>query len=217
MGLRYFYRLKEKRVLEDLLQSTIQKSKDWMIKSGSLIDGINVAATNRTRVSISLHHLCIEYHNGIHVLIENQIFGSAFVLLRPQYEAYHRGAWFHFCADEHSIEKFLQGNEPPKIQVLIDELEKKESFNSGFLSNIKMKIWNNLNNFTHGGSIQVKARNTSDEIVQNYRVEHIIDILGFSAVLSYLAGIEIARVLENDNLAVSLREGYFSIYKSNEI
>ena len=195
------------------LSAALEKSENWMVKCASLIDGVNFTTNNRSRVSISLHHLCIEHHTGIHTLVDQTVFGSAFALFRPQFEAYVRGAWYQLCATEAQVTKFLNGNNPPPINTQIADLESKGGFDGGSLSRMKAQVWNNLNDFTHGGSTQVKARNTREEVVQSYKPEHVAGLLTASATISLLAAVGIAAVVENDSLAVTLRDAYRSAYE----
>ena len=196
------------------LSFAIERSETWMVKCAALVDAITFAASNRGRVSVSLHHLCVEHHTGIHTLVEQGVYGSAFALFRPQFEAYVRGAWYHFCASESQLNKFLKGSDPPPINTLIAELEGKGGFDGGSLSRMKSQVWSNLNDFTHGGVTQVKARNTRDEIVQNYQPEHVVGLLTSSATMALLAGVGIAAVTNNDALAVRLRNEYRSVYEA---
>lgn len=196
------------------LSSAIARSETWMVKCAALIDGVTFTTSDRARVSVSLHHLCIEHHTGIHTLVDQGVYGSAFALFRPQFEAYVRGAWYHFCASEIQVNKFLKGNDPPKINIQIAGLEAKGGFDAGSLSRMKAQVWNSLNDFTHGGATQVKARNTRDEVVQSYKPEHVFGLVTSSATLALLAGVGIAAVTDNDTLAVNLRNEYRSVYEA---
>jgi hypothetical protein len=196
------------------LSASLERSERWMIKCASLIDGVSFINTHRARVSISLHHLCIEHHTGIHTLVDQAVFGSAFALFRPQFEAYVRGAWYYFCATESNVSKFLKGSDPPPINIQIAELEAKGGFDACSLSRMKAQVWNNLNDFTHGGATQVKARNTRDEVIQSYKSEQVAGLLTASATLSLLAGVGIAAVVEDDALALSIRDAYRSVYET---
>jgi len=179
----------------------------------SFVDGVNFETTNRLRVSISLLHLCVEHQTGIHVLVEHGVIGSAFALIRPQFEAYLRGVWFHRCATDAQASCFLAGEEPPKVGVLIEAVQKLEGFEEGTLGNLKKIIWRNLNDFTHGGAIQVRARNTMDEITSNYRPEHIVGLLQSSVTLALLAGATIATVVNSSELANNLLSLYRRLYE----
>lgn len=113
------------------LDKAIEQSRRWMTEVVTLIDGTSFETTTRSRVSVSLQHLCIEHHTGIHTLVDHGVLGSAFALFRPQFEAYVRGAWYHFCAAEDELLRFLRGAQPPPIDALIEQLERKGAFAEG--------------------------------------------------------------------------------------
>jgi len=198
------------------LQAALENSERWMIQCATLVDGVSFSSTNRARVAITLHNLCIEHHTGIHTLTDNGVIGSALALFRPQFEAYIRGAWFHHCAEEQVIDEFIQDAEPLRVGVreMIRQLEKKEAFNNGVLSRLMQQHLQNWNDFTHGGAIQVKARNSQGEVIPSYKPDHVASVLTSSATLSLLAGVDIASVAEREDLAVKLREEFRSVYKS---
>lgn len=196
-----------------MLESQLEKSAEWMKGCASLVDGVNFETTSRLRVSVSLLHLCVEHQTGIHVLVEHGVIGSAFALIRPQFEAYLRGVWFHRCATDKQVSGFLAGEEPPKVGVLMEAVQKLEGFEEGTLGKAKKEIWRNLNDFTHGGNIQVKARNTKDEIISNYRPEHIVGLLQSSVTLALLAGAAIASVVNSNELVNNLLSLYRRLYE----
>ncbi|MEK9133510.1 MAG: hypothetical protein AAB333_01480, partial [Pseudomonadota bacterium] len=92
-------------------------------------------------------------------------------------------------------------------------VQKLEGFEEGALGNLKKTIWRNLNDFTHGGTIQVKARNTIDEITSNYRHEHIGGLLQSSVTLALLAGAAMATVVNSSELANNLLSLYRRLYE----
>ena len=104
-----------------------------MERSNILLDGVDFETSNRSRISVSLLHLSIEHQKGIHVLVGNNVIGSAFALLRPQFEAYVRGLWYNRCSTEKDLEKFISGNEPPRINDLISSIEETQGFTHGAL------------------------------------------------------------------------------------
>ena len=80
------------------LNDAIEKSKRWMAAAATLTDGLQFDTTPRRKLSVTLHHLSIEHHSAIHTLVDLHGWGSAFALLRPQFEAYVRGYWYCLCA-----------------------------------------------------------------------------------------------------------------------
>jgi hypothetical protein len=184
-----------------------------MVSSNTLLDGVGFVTSNRSRIAISLLHLSIEHQKGIHVLVGSNVNGSAFALLRPQFEAYVRGLWFNRCSTEKDLEKFISGKEPPRINNLIDSIEKTQGFTHGALGKQKKSLWKGLNDFTHGGASQVKSRNTDSEIIGNYKAEYIEWLLNKTSDLSLLAGLEIAGIANNHKISKELLLAHKEIYE----
>lgn len=103
------------------LTKAVQRSHAWMGACADLVDGVAFSTTLRARVAVALHHLCLEHHYAGHVLIENDVRGSAFALYRPQFEAYVRAKWYFDCASDAELEKFVQVGEPPKMNELTSD------------------------------------------------------------------------------------------------
>jgi len=198
------------------LDVVLSRSECWMVECAALIDGVPFPTTNRLRVAITLQHLCIEHHQGIHTLVEQRVIGSAFSLLRPQLESYVRGVWFYHCASDKKILAFLNGDEPPNFGLMIEAIEKIDGFDCGTLSDIKKIAYRNLNDFTHGGSTQVKARNSLDEVVSNYLPEHIVGLVASATSLSLMASVAIAAAVCDNRLANKLLKTYQKIFKEDK-
>jgi hypothetical protein len=133
--------------------------------------------------------------------------------LRPQFESYVRGVWYHLCAADNKVNEFIKGSEPPRISVQLSDIEALSNFNSESLIATKIAVWGVLNDFTHGGTAQVRARITADGIKQNYKIEHIIGMLRWSSILSFLGYVGMTTIANNDLLANNLRENFHSIYE----
>lgn len=196
------------------LDTALTQSEQWMTERVTLTSGITFDTTNRLRVGVALLHLSLEHQTGIHSLVNFGVIGSAFALFRPQFESYVRGVWYHRCATDAQISSFIGGEQPPKINVLIEEIEKLVAFDEKLLSSTKRQIWPNLNDFTHGGTIQVNARCTADEIAQNYKEEHIANLLTASASLSLVAGVALATAVGKETLAHQFHSTFRRIYGS---
>lgn len=184
------------------LQSAIEKSEQWMVQSSTLTDGLKIDPSVRSRVAASLFLLCTEHQQAVHVLTNQGLLGSAFALLRPQFEAYVRGVWYHRCTSDSKLNSFVKGAEAPKILELLTDIGNLSDFDSQDIIETKQAVWRVLNDFTHGGSVQVRARITAKEIDRNYKNEHVIGMLGWSAKLSYMGYLGMAAVAEDEVLGV---------------
>ena len=194
------------------LEPALTRSHAWMVACAGLLNGISFETSNRSRIAVSLLHLCVEHQTGIHTLVDHGVLGSAFGLVRPQFETYVRGVWFHRCASEREISKFLAGEEPPRTAALVQAIEAVSGFSEGILEGMKRGIWRNLNDFTHGGTIQVKARNSADEVGSNWKHEHCAGLLDAAASFSLVAATEMAAVMQNVRLGTELQGKYKEIY-----
>lgn len=194
------------------LSQAISRANVWFTESSALLDRTPFNPTKRARVSLGLLHLSWEHQEGLYDLTRTGKFGSALALFRPQFEAYVRGVWFYECALDEQVDAFLSGQQPPKIGELIRALEEQRGNTDLFLSRVRAKIRTVLNDFTHGGVIQVKARNALNEIARNYNLDHIADTVDASAIIGHLAAITIAQIADAPELAIQLAALHERIY-----
>lgn len=196
-----------------VLDEAIEKSRRWRDQLHSLIDGLQIPPTERNQVATALYDLCIEHCQGIHVLIEHGICGSAIALVRPQMEAFVRGSWVANCANDSAVDGFFHQKKPPEIDRLIADLEQTAAvFAGGSLGRMKGMTWRQLCDFTHGGSLQVLARISGAEIRQSYKPEHMAQLLDPSATFSFIAAVSMTVLAKPGQLAIRLRDAYQAIY-----
>ena len=147
----------------------------------------SLPATNRVRAAGSCFSIAQDHHRAIVVLLGERLYASCFALLRVEFEAYVRGEWLALRATDTEVSSFLNGNEPPKIGVLLAALETTEAFKSRRLTQIKKVNWSALCGYTHTGGIHVQRWNTSDGIEANYSAEEILEVLRFADIVASLA------------------------------
>ncbi|MCA8143575.1 DUF6988 family protein [Burkholderia multivorans] len=193
-------------------EAALQRSDNWMVVCANVLDGVTFDPSVRNRIAVGLHHLCIEHHQGAHVLIGTGVRGSAFALYRPQFEAYARAEWYHYCATDLEIGRYVRGEEPPRIGKLATDLKQVKERSGDVIWQVKHRTWGAMCAFTHGGAVQVKARMCGNEIRQSYTDDHAGKLLDAMAVLSYLAALGIAAVADDEGLAKQLYDQHQSIY-----
>ena len=157
------------------IEQYVIKSNECLALYSKLIDGLTSDAHSKNVISISLACLSIEHNRSINLLVQNHNYGSAFALVRPQFEACVRSVWFYHCAGSVEIESYLKGGEPPKVHLMINSIEKIDGYTEKQLSAIKAKVGKSLNGFTHGGDFHVKSRVIGKEIISNYDNKQIIE------------------------------------------
>jgi len=197
------------------MNKIIKQSAEWLDACSTLIDGASIEPTDRNRISIGLFHLALEHHGSIQHLIINKHYGSAFALLRPQFEAFIRGAWYHHCASDEKIKAYKDNEEPPRINKLISDIEQTPSYIENTLKEMKANTWSTLCAYTHGGYFQVAYRNTSTEIISAYDEKHITKLIMQSCSITFVTTLAIASLINNENLALKLMPLYDSIFNEN--
>ena len=186
----------------------IGRAGSYVEELRQFVHELDVPSTNRSRAAGACLAIAQEHHHAIVLLIEEKLFAPAFALRRIELEAYVRGEWLSLCANDSIIEAFLRGKEPPKIDCLLAELEMTDSFSEKLLSQIKRNTWNAMCAFTHTGGLHVQRWNTEDGIESAYSREEILEVLKFAEIIASLAAIGIARLANDDDLAVRILESF---------
>lgn len=190
----------------------LDKSEKWMVLSYQLAGTGGLDTDDQNLVGRVLCHLSIEHFQAIHTMIDNGLFGSAYALLRPQFESYVRGIWFHNCASPEKKLDFTKGKEPPRIKDMLKEIEEIQDFKNGELSEFNRCIINRLHDYTHGGASQFWNRISEIGIYSNYDPIEVIQVLKLSLHISYMAFIALAETAKNITLMNSLSGEYLKLF-----
>ena len=142
-----------------------------------------------------------DHHHAILVLLGARLYASSFALIRVAFEAYVRGEWLAFCAKDAQVRRFLKGWEPPKIDRLLEALERTDAFRAQTLSHIKKRTWNSMCAYTHTGGLHVQRWNTADGIEPNYSAEEVLEVLRFADIIVSLSVLGVVALLNDDSLA----------------
>lgn len=165
-------------------------------------------ATDRVRAAASCLSIAQDHHHAIVVLLDARLYASCFALVRVAFEAYVRGEWLSLCATESQVRKFLRNREPPKIDVLLGAIEKKDAFKKGRLFLIKKRTWKSMCAYTHTGGLHVQRWNTADGIEANYSVEELLEVLKFADIIATLSVLGVLRLADDVDLSETLLERF---------
>jgi hypothetical protein len=196
---------------------SIENAIRWSDESANLIGGLEFTnVDNRIKVSSSLLDLSIEHNRGIIILINSATAdAAAFALLRPQIDAFLRGVWYGRCATGEKIESFVsRKDDPPKNHILISAIQQLPDFKNGDLKKSIDEIKSHLNDYTHGGTTQMKARFSNGEIGSSFTPEHREWLVNTSSCYLLLAGVALAALAKNDILVHNLGTAYHELYPS---
>lgn len=160
-----------------------------------------IPSTNRTRAAVACFALAQEHHHSIVLLAQNRLYGSAFSLLRVAFEAYIRGEWLSSCARDEQVEEFVNGVEPPRLSLMIEQIEQFLAFSQQILSAVKKAHWQSMCAYTHSGGLHIQRWQTLFAVEPNYSSKEIDEVLSFAEIVGFLSGIAIASLANDEPTA----------------
>lgn len=180
--------------LEDLLKSS-EALITWMMNR---IDNLEVPGHLSAKVPALLFDLALEHHFAVFRLTDSRMYGSAFALVRVEFEALIRAAWLQLRATPEQLKKVMKTDEYPlRFGEMIEAIETHADFPGNTLTNLKKNSYKALNSYTHGGMLQVERRLKGNTIEPCYDTEEIIEVLKVSASFALIALLQIARLAKN--------------------
>ena len=171
---------------------------EWLIKN---LDGIEIKNDQQSILAGSLYDITIEHFFGIVKLIETKVYGSAFALLRVQFESFVRGRWIKDQASHEQLEKFIKKDKiSQSFDELITAIESHPTSSNKNLSNLKNHSWTALNSYTHSGMLQLERRVKRNLFSPNYSDDEIIEVLKTAGTLALFALQEISKIANRIDL-----------------
>jgi hypothetical protein len=170
------------------------------------IEGLEFPASDRNRVAAACFHQALEHHEAIVRLVRLRLYGSAFALVRPLFESYVRAIWLGKCANDSDLGRFHKGKLNKEFGALVSDIEAHEGYNVGVIARVKSASWRAMNDFTHGGPLQIIRRITNDSIAANYANDEVAEALSFAGAIGLLATSEIALLANRIDIATGLLE-----------
>lgn len=154
----------------------------------TMLDGKEVtASTDRDLLIIGYRSLLLDYHVAIVMLLEKELYGSAFALLRPTVEAWVRIHVAKMGTDETVLQ--LKNDtyrvDFCKIGEQIDEAFELEFFEK----TLNKAVRDALHSYTHSGWFQVVRRFNESEIKSRYSDGAILNVLEGSMTALFMATI----------------------------
>ncbi len=136
----------------------------------------NVPNERRMIMAASSFQHALDIADGIIVLIDNNLPGVAFTLLRSLHESYVQAVWLLNVATEDQLTRYENGI-CPKLQTLVKQIGDEEETGGAFIKGMTEKNISDFHNLTHGGVEHLMRRQTETSIEPNYRSEEIEALL----------------------------------------
>jgi hypothetical protein len=121
--------------------------------------------------------VALEHHAAISLLINKQLTGSAFALLRPMVETVVRAYWISAVASDEEIERARQDDKkafPPmaEMSAAVGKACGADELFQPFIS-----AWDAMCSYTHSGARQIANRFTGTDIKPSYSEGAIVQAL----------------------------------------
>ena len=164
------------------IEDKLNQAQNFMNFIDEHMNGIKLSGDIRSRVFYSLLHLSLEHFGSIVILVKNKMHGSAYALMRPQYESVIRALYFQDCASKEEIERFTEGKDPKNLFKMLEVLDK--DLESSSVLNFYHLLKNEMHAFTHGGLEQLSRRYSEHELISNFSEEECKKLITLSQVLA---------------------------------
>jgi hypothetical protein len=174
--------------MEPEIHSIFEKTTKFKRKLGDLVTGYEYPTDPKSQILVAYHSIMAEHHTAIWLLIQNDLHGSAFALVRSFYEPLYRAHWIIGCATAKQIDEVLQGKDIfPKMYGMVEKIDAAFGI-CDFFQNIKKNSWGPMNDYTHSGIRQIGRRFKYNEVEPNYETEEIVEVLnGINVALMLMA------------------------------
>nr|MBI3612888.1 hypothetical protein [Nitrospirota bacterium] len=158
----------------------------------ALIYGREAPVSLRGSIAGGSYDAVHEHHRSVVLLVEYQLIGSAFVLVRPMFEGCINGLWATYLATDDHLEQFMNGRLTVKPVRELNRLKKKDDGElTETLQRIYTEAWEHMSSYVHGSYVQIARRNAVEYIGSNYPPEEIGDMLRLADSMAILAAMEI--------------------------
>lgn len=188
------------------IDKLIKRSEDIVQRIDAALHGAAISSDARHLLAGACLDVAIEHQKAITILISRKFFGSAFALIRAQFETYIRGLWLEKCATEKEVEDFKRDKIDKSFKAIIQDIENCDGYNVGVLSSVRTKSWDTMNSYTHGGYMQAVRRMSEGYMEPNYSDDEIEEVLNFANSIGMLAALEITIMTNKQDLMESLAD-----------
>jgi len=149
---------------------------------------INILDNNeRHMLFAGLHNNALVHFRSINLLIEHELYNSAFSLIRVLFENIIKAKYMYFILNNNLIKKMYNNQKVDKYFKSIGEMcqQLDQFYNVNFYSTIKSDTYIIMNDYTHTGMTAIARNFDSDTatIEPNFDQESILEVLRLIHIL----------------------------------
>ena len=161
-------------------------------------NNLQIKYEKRTSYALAVFQHALDIADGIVVLIEKNLPGVAWSLVRSMHESYVRAVWLLGHANPDQLDNFEKGI-CPKLATLVkcigDEPESGGVWIKG-ITDLNISAFHDL---AHGGMEHVSRRVTANSVEPNYPEEEIINLLTLRNQYYYNIGVFLLAIFQEES------------------
>lgn len=168
------------------------------------MDGLDLAATERNRLSAACFRQALEHHEAVVQLVRRTLFGSALALLRPLFEHYVRGIWLAKCASAADLLQFQNGTLERPVSAMLAAVEFHEMHDTGLLSEVRKNLSSTMKDFLRGGRLRAARNDARDSIEDSHSEDEAGAAIALAGAIGLLAASEVALLAGRHDIVSAL-------------
>ena len=180
--------MKSEYQMKSEINSIIEKGRKIEQTIGEMVIKHDYPQGDKHRILVGYYSVLAEHHVSIHLLIQNQLYGSGFALVRAFYEPLYRAHWVNKCASDKEINEIIRGKDVfPNMKTMVEEIDRVYG-TGNFWQTVRNNSWAAMNDYVHSGMRQIGRRFIEDEVVPDYSLGEIKEVLnGINVALLLMA------------------------------
>lgn len=156
-------------------------------------------------LALAVFQHALDIADGIIVLIEQNLPGVAWTLVRSLHECYVRGVWLLEHADNNQLDNFEKGV-CPTLNKLTSLIGSEPESAGVWIKGINDKNISVFHDLTHGGMEHVSRRITANSIEPNYSDEETVSLLKLRNQYYINIGVFLLAIFQNESALIKLNE-----------
>lgn len=163
-----------------MISEKVQKELDSARKFGGclehLVIGKEYTDGERDTLLLAYWELVSDFHRGIHALIQNEFFGSAFALVRPVVESFVR-AHVALMGSDNDVNSLREDTYKVNFKEIGPKIDAAFALDHMMENFLNERTRSALHSYTHAGLQQLGRRFNAGDVRPRYSDEEIIEVI----------------------------------------